>query len=190
VGYDGTIADITDAKRNHAPSRLYLPSRRRCTGDAAASIGDAVIIPCDSYGRIEYIKPVAETFTCLVVSDESSRRLSGRAESCQHDHARAYRNPLHVCSGRSETGAPADHSVLITSLGSGMWAFRNRGRPAPAIGQEGRCDCAVPYSMTSRGRRLKPRCPNGQPRCVDMLINRPRVPTTRLHRRCGSARTR
>ena len=58
IGYEGTIADITERKR--AEQAVFAEKERAQV--TLQSIGDAVI-STDAEGRIEYINPVAESLT-------------------------------------------------------------------------------------------------------------------------------
>ena len=58
VGYEGTIADITERKR----AEIQLSQEKEKAQVTLQSIGDAVITT-DAEGRIEYLNPVAEALT-------------------------------------------------------------------------------------------------------------------------------
>ena len=58
VGYEGTLADITERKR----AELQLSEEKEKAQVTLQSIGDAVIT-ADADGRIEYLNPVAEALT-------------------------------------------------------------------------------------------------------------------------------
>src|SRR6185437_3345528 len=68
VGYDGTIADITERKR--AEQAIFAEKERAQV--TLQSIGDAVI-STDAEGLIEYINPVAETLTAWSLEEARGR---------------------------------------------------------------------------------------------------------------------
>ena len=58
VGYEGTLADISERKR----AEMQLSAEKEKAQVTLQSIGDAVIT-VDADGRIEYLNPVAESLT-------------------------------------------------------------------------------------------------------------------------------
>src|SRR6202048_2013943 len=112
VGYEGTIADITERKR--AEQAVFAEKERAQV--TLQSIGDAVI-STDADGRIEYINPVAETLTAWSLDEARGRPIGDVLNLVNETPREPIENPLMSALGRSETGAPADHSVLITRSG-------------------------------------------------------------------------
>ena len=69
VGYEGTIANITERKR--AEQAIFAEKERAQV--TLQSIGDAVI-STDAEGRIDYINPVAESADRLEPAEARGRR--------------------------------------------------------------------------------------------------------------------
>jgi len=148
VGYECTIADITERKR--AEQAVFAEKERAQV--TLQSIGDAVI-STDAEGRIEYINPVAETLTAWSL-DEARGRPIGEVLNLVNEITREpIENPLMSALGRSETGAPADHSVLITRSGQEV-AIQESA--APICDRQGRViGAVVVFHDVTKERRLK-----------------------------------
>jgi diguanylate cyclase (GGDEF)-like protein/PAS domain S-box-containing protein len=112
VGYEGTIADITERKR--AEQAIFAEKERAQV--TLESIGDAVITT-DADGRIEYLNPVAESLTGWE-EDEARARPLGQVLNLINEVTRSgIVEPLLARLARGESSAPADHSVLVTRSG-------------------------------------------------------------------------
>jgi diguanylate cyclase (GGDEF)-like protein/PAS domain S-box-containing protein len=113
VGYEGTIADITGRKR--AEQAMFAEKERAQV--TLQSIGDAVI-STDAAGRIEYINPIAESLTAWSLSEARGQPIGAVLKLVNELTREPMENSLSGALGRSGTGAPADHAVLITRTGS------------------------------------------------------------------------
>src|SRR6266404_6506016 len=112
IGYEGTIANITERKR--AEQAVFAEKERAQV--TLQSIGDAVI-STDAEGRIEYINPVAESLTAWSLQEARGRPITEVLNLVNEITREPIENPLLSALRRSETGTPADHWVLITRSG-------------------------------------------------------------------------
>jgi len=148
VGYEGTIADITERKR--AEQAVFAEKERAQV--TLQSIGDAVI-STDAEGRIEYINPVAETLTAWSLEEARGRPIADVLNLVNEITRETIENPLMCALGRGEAGAPADHSVLITRSGQEV-AIQESA--APICDRQGRVIGAViVFHDVTKERRLK-----------------------------------
>ena len=148
VGYEGTIADITERKR--AEQAVFAEKERAQV--TLQSIGDAVI-STDADGRIEYINPVAETLTAWSLDEARGRPIADVLNLVNEITREPIENPLMCALGRGEGGAPADHSVLITRSGQEV-AIQESA--APICDRQGRVIGAViVFHDVTKERRLK-----------------------------------
>src|SRR3569833_527 len=148
IGYEGTIADITERKR--AEQAVFAEKERAQV--TLQSIGDAVI-SSDADGRIEYINPVAETLTAWSLDAARGRPIGDVLNLVNEITREPIENPLMCALGRGEAGAPADHSVLITRSGQEV-AIQESA--APICDRQGRVIGAViVFHDVTKERRLK-----------------------------------
>jgi diguanylate cyclase (GGDEF)-like protein/PAS domain S-box-containing protein len=148
IGYEGTIADITERKR--AEQAVFAEKERAQV--TLQSIGDAVI-STDADGRIEYINPVAETLTAWSLDEARGRPIGDVLNLVNEITREPIENPLMCALGRGESGAPADHSVLITRSGQEV-AIQESA--APICDRQGRVIGAViVFHDVTKERRLK-----------------------------------
>jgi diguanylate cyclase (GGDEF)-like protein/PAS domain S-box-containing protein len=148
IGYEGTIADITERKR--AEQAVFAEKERAQV--TLQSIGDAVI-STDADGRIEYINPVAETLTAWSLDEARGRPIGDVLNLVNEITREPIENPLMLALGRGEAGAPADHSVLITRSGQEV-AIQESA--APICDRQGRVIGAViVFHDVTKERRLK-----------------------------------
>ena len=113
VGYEGTIANITERKR--AEQAIFAEKERAQV--TLQSIGDAVI-STDAEGRIEYINPVAESLTAWSLGEARGQPIGDGAAARQRTHARADRElTQRRARALRRDAAPADHIVLVTRRG-------------------------------------------------------------------------
>jgi len=148
VGYEGTIANITERKR--AEQAVFAEKERAQV--TLESIGDAVI-STDAEGRIEYINPVAETLTAWPLAEARGQPIGAVLKLVNELTREPIENSLTGALGRSETGAPADHAVLITRTG-GEVAIQESA--APICDRAGRViGAVVVFHDNTRERRLK-----------------------------------
>jgi diguanylate cyclase (GGDEF)-like protein/PAS domain S-box-containing protein len=148
VGYEGTIADITERKR--AEQAVFAEKERAQV--TLQSIGDAVI-STDADGRIEYINPVAESLTAWSLEEARGRPIADVLNLVNEITREPIENPLMSALGRGETGAPVDHSVLITRAGQEV-AIQESA--APICDRQGLVIGAViVFHDVTKERRLK-----------------------------------
>ncbi|HET9388786.1 MAG TPA: PAS domain S-box protein [Steroidobacteraceae bacterium] len=148
VGYDGTIADITERKR--AEQAIFAEKERAQV--TLQSIGDAVI-STDAEGRIEYINPVAETLTAWSLEEARGRPIGDILNLVNEITREPIENPLMCALGRGQGGTSADHSVLITRSGQEV-AIQESA--APICDRQGRVIGAViVFHDVTKERRLK-----------------------------------
>jgi diguanylate cyclase (GGDEF)-like protein/PAS domain S-box-containing protein len=148
VGYEGTIANITERKR--AEQAIFAEKERAQV--TLQSIGDAVI-STDADGRIEYINPVAESLTAWSLAEARGRPIGDVLNLVNEITREPIENPLICALGRGEAGAPVDHSVLITRAGQEV-AIQESA--APICDRQGRVIGAViVFHDVTKERRLK-----------------------------------
>ena len=148
VGYEGTIANITERKR--AEQAVFAEKERAQV--TLQSIGDAVI-STDAEGHIEYINPIAEALTAWSLDEARGRPLGDVLNLVNEITREPIENPLMCALGRSESGVPADHSVLITRSGQEV-AIQESA--APICDRQGRVIGAViVFHDVTKERRLK-----------------------------------
>ena len=112
VGYEGTIADITERKR--AEQAVFAEKERAQV--TLASIGDAVI-STDAGGRIDYLNAVAETLTGWSAAEARGRPIADVLNLIDENTREPVENPLLRALGRRDGASPKDHSVLVTRAG-------------------------------------------------------------------------
>jgi diguanylate cyclase (GGDEF)-like protein/PAS domain S-box-containing protein len=148
VGYEGTIADITERKR--AEQAVFAEKERAQV--TLQSIGDAVI-STDADGRIEYINPVAESLTAWSLDEARGRPIADVLNLVNEITREPIENPLMSALGRGEAGPPVDHSVLITRSGQEV-AIQESA--APICDRQGLIIGAViVFHDVTKERRLK-----------------------------------
>ncbi len=112
VGYEGTIADVTERKR--AETAMFQAKERAQV--TLQSIGDAVITT-DSEGRIDYMNPVAESLTGWE-SREAQGRLMGEVLTVVDESTReAAESPIVRCLREGRLLGLAQHTALIERRG-------------------------------------------------------------------------
>ena len=147
-GYEGTIVNITERKR--AEQAVFAEKERAQV--TLQSIGDAVI-STDAEGRIEYINPVAESLTAWTLAEARGQPIGAVLRLVNELTREPIENSLTGALGRSETGGPADHTVLITRAGAEV-AIQESA--APICDRAGRViGAVVVFHDVTRERRLK-----------------------------------
>src|SRR6267154_927692 len=148
LGYEGTIADITERKR--AEQAMFAEKERAQV--TLQSIGDAVI-STDAAGRIEYINPVAETLTAWSLAEARGQQIGAVLKLVNELTRQPIENSLTGALGRAGSGAPTDHSVLITRAGHEV-AIQESA--APICDRQGQViGAVVVFHDVTRERRLK-----------------------------------
>jgi diguanylate cyclase (GGDEF)-like protein/PAS domain S-box-containing protein len=148
LSYEGAMANVTGLKR--AEQAIFAEKERAQV--TLQSIGDAVI-STDAEGRIEYINPVAESLTAWSLAEARGRPVGDVLNLVNEITREPIENPLVCALGRLESGAPADHSVLITRSGHEV-AIQESA--APICDRQGRVIGAViVFHDVTKERRLK-----------------------------------
>jgi diguanylate cyclase (GGDEF)-like protein/PAS domain S-box-containing protein len=112
IGYEGTIADITERKK--AETAVFQAKERAQV--TLQSIGDAVITT-DSEGRIDYMNPVAESLTGWE-NREAQGRLMGEVLTVVDESTReAGESPIMRCLREGQVLGLTQHTVLIARRG-------------------------------------------------------------------------
>jgi diguanylate cyclase (GGDEF)-like protein/PAS domain S-box-containing protein len=148
VGYEGTIANITERKR--AEQAIFAEKERAQV--TLQSIGDAVI-STDAAGRIEYINPVAESLTAWTLAEARGQPIGAVLRLVNELTREPIENSLTGALGRHESGAPADHSVLITRAGQEVAIQESAAPICDRAGQV--IGAVVVFHDVTRERRLK-----------------------------------
>ncbi|HEV3179418.1 MAG TPA: PAS domain S-box protein [Steroidobacteraceae bacterium] len=148
AGYEGTLVNITERKR--AEQAIFAEKERAQV--TLESIGDAVI-STDAEGCIEYINPVAESLTAWSLAEARGQPIGAVLKLVNELTREPIENSLSGALGRSESGAPADHAVLITRSGHEV-AIQESA--APICDRGGRViGAVVVFHDVTRERRLK-----------------------------------
>jgi diguanylate cyclase (GGDEF)-like protein/PAS domain S-box-containing protein len=112
LGYEGTIADITERKR--AEQAVFAEKERAQV--TLASIGDAVI-STDADGQIDYLNAVAESLTGWSIAEARGRPIAAVLNLVDEVSRKPIENPLLRALGRRDGTSPMEHSVLVTRAG-------------------------------------------------------------------------
>ena len=149
VGYEGTIADITERKR--AEQEVFAEKERAQV--TLQSIGDAVI-STDSGGRIDYINPVAERLTGWALEEARGLPLAEVLNLVNELTRERFADPLLGALDRTESGAAAgDHVVLLTRGGQEVAI---QASAAPICDRRGDAiGAVVVFHDVTKERRLK-----------------------------------
>jgi len=148
VGYEATIANITERKR--AEQAIFAEKERAQV--TLQSIGDAVI-STDPEGRIEYINPVAESLTAWSLAEARGQPIGAVLRLVNELTREPMENSLSGALGRAGAGAPADHAVLVTRAGNEV-AIQESA--APICDRSGRViGAVVVFHDVTKERRLK-----------------------------------
>ena len=148
IGYEGTIADITERKR--AEQEVFAEKERAQV--TLQSIGDAVI-STDADGRIDYINPVAENLTAWRLEEARGRPIGEVLTLVDELTREPIDNPLLCVLGRARNNSATEHAVLITRGGHEV-AIQETA--APICDRQGKVIGAVMvFHDVTRERRLK-----------------------------------
>jgi len=109
LGYEGTIADITERKR--AEQAVFAEKERAQV--TLASIGDAVI-STNADGCIDYLNAVAESLTGWSIAEAHGRPIADVLNLVDEITREPIENPLLRALARRDGASPVEHSVLIT----------------------------------------------------------------------------
>ena len=148
IGYEGTIADITERKR--AEQEMFAEKERAQV--TLQSIGDAVI-STDADGRIDYINPVAENLAAWRLDEARGKPIGDVLTLIDEISREPIDNPLLCVLGRGRSNAATEHAVLVTRAGHEV-AIQETA--APICDRRGRVIGAVMvFHDVTRERRLK-----------------------------------
>ena len=148
VGYEGTIADITERKR--AEQEVFAEKERAQV--TLQSIGDAVI-STDADGRIDYINPVAENLTACQLDEARGKPIGDVLTLIDEISREPIDNPLLCVLGKGRHTAATEHAVLVTRAGHEV-AIQESA--APIRDRQGRVIGAVMvFHDVTRERRLR-----------------------------------
>jgi diguanylate cyclase (GGDEF)-like protein/PAS domain S-box-containing protein len=112
VGFEGTIADITERKK--AETAVFQAKERAQV--TLRSIGDAVITT-DSEGRIDYMNPVAESLTGWENREAESHLIGDILTVVDEATREASESPVMRCLREGQMLGLAEHTVQLTRRG-------------------------------------------------------------------------
>jgi diguanylate cyclase (GGDEF)-like protein/PAS domain S-box-containing protein len=108
VGYEGTLADITERKR----AELQLSDEKEKAQVTLQSIGDAVIT-ADAEGRVEYLNPVAEGLTGWDSTEAAGRPVAEIIHLLGESTRQPIDNPILRCLREGRIVELAEPSLLV-----------------------------------------------------------------------------
>ncbi|HTV95060.1 MAG TPA: PAS domain S-box protein [Steroidobacteraceae bacterium] len=112
IGYEGSIADITERKK--AETAVFQAKERAQV--TLQSIGDAVITT-DSEGHIDYMNPVAESLTGWESREAQSQLIGNILTVVDETTREACESPIMRCLREGHMLGLAEHTVLVTRRG-------------------------------------------------------------------------
>jgi len=112
IGYEGTIADITERKK--AETAVFQAKERAQV--TLQSIGDAVITT-DSEGRIDYMNPVAESLTGWENREAQSQLIGNVLTVVDEVTREASESPVMRCLREGQVLGLTQHTVLVNRRG-------------------------------------------------------------------------
>jgi len=148
VGYEGTVADISERKR----AEVQLSQEKEKAQVTLQSIGDAVIT-ADAEGRIEYLNPVAETLTGWTSGEVAGRPVGEVFQVLSESTRQPIDGPILRCLQEGRTVELTEPSVLINRGGQ---EISIQDSAAPIHDRSGRLIGAVMvFHDVSQERRLQ-----------------------------------
>ncbi len=149
VGYEGTIANITERKR--AEQAIFAEKERAQV--TLQSIGDAVI-STDAEGRIEYINPVAESLTAWSLAEARGQPIGEVLRLVNELTREPMENSLSGALGR--TGSRRRRPITPCSSPAPAHEVAIQESAAPICDRSGRVIGAViVFHDVTKERRLK-----------------------------------
>jgi diguanylate cyclase (GGDEF)-like protein/PAS domain S-box-containing protein len=148
VGYEGTIADITERKR--AEEAMFAEKDRAHV--TLQSIGDAVITT-DAQARIDFLNPVAERLTGWTLEEARSRPIGEVLQLIDESTRRPVAYVLDRVLGEGETAVPSDHNVLVNRRGEEL-AIQETASPIRNADGEA-VGAVIVFGDVTKERRLK-----------------------------------
>ena len=112
VGYEGTLADITERKR----AELQLSDEKEKAQVTLQSIGDAVIT-ADAEGRIEYLNPVAEALTGWRSAEAAGHPVAEIFQLLGEATRQPIDNPILRCLREGRIVELVEPSLLVSRSG-------------------------------------------------------------------------
>ncbi len=112
IGFEGTIADITQRKK--AETAVFQAKERAQV--TLQSIGDAVITT-DSEGRIDYMNPVAESLTGWENREAQSQLINNVLTVVDEVTREAAESPIMRCLREGQVLGLTEHTVLVNRRG-------------------------------------------------------------------------
>ena len=148
VGYEGTVADISERKR----AEVQLSREKEKAQVTLQSIGDAVIT-ADAEGRIEYLNPVAETLTGWTSGEVAGRPVSEVFQVLSESTRQPIDSPILRCLREGHTVDLSEPSLLVNRRGQ---EISIQDSAAPIRDRSGRLIGAVMvFHDVSQERRLQ-----------------------------------
>jgi diguanylate cyclase (GGDEF)-like protein/PAS domain S-box-containing protein len=148
VGYEGTVADITERKR--AEQAIFAEKDRAQV--TLQSIGDAVITT-DALACIDYLNPVAERLTGWSMEEARGRTIGEVLQLIDESTRKPVAYTLDRVLIGGETTVPSDHIVLVNRRGEELaiqeTASQIRNREGAPIG------AVIVFGDVTKERRLK-----------------------------------
>ncbi len=112
IGFEGTIADITERKK--AETAVFQAKERAQV--TLQSIGDAVITT-DSHGRIDYMNPVAESLTGWENREAQGQLIIEVLTVVDEATREATESPIMRCLREGQMLGLTEHTVLVNRRG-------------------------------------------------------------------------
>ena len=148
VGFEGTMADITERKR----SEQAIFEQKERAQVTLQSIGDGVITT-DREGRIDYLNPVAEQLSGWRSLDACGASIMDVLRLRDEVTRTEIENPLLRCLREDKVVNFGEHSVLVNRLGQEI-AIQDSA--APIRDRDGRTvGAVVVFRDVTKERRLK-----------------------------------
>jgi diguanylate cyclase (GGDEF)-like protein/PAS domain S-box-containing protein len=148
VGYEGTLADITERKR----AEIQLSEEKEKAQVTLQSIGDAVIT-ADAEGRIEYLNPVAEELTGWDTEEAAGRPVAEVFHVIGEASRQPVDGPILRCLREGRTVEIVEPSLLVNRRGQ---EISIQDSAAPILDRSGRLIGAVMvFHDVSQERRLQ-----------------------------------
>jgi len=148
VGYEGTLADITERKR----AEMQLSEEKEKAQVTLQSIGDAVIT-ADADGRIEYLNPVAESLTGWETREAAGRPATDVFQMLSESTRQPIASSILRCLREGRTVELTEPSLLVNRRGQ---EISIQDSAAPIRDRSGRLIGAVMvFHDVSQERRLQ-----------------------------------
>ena len=148
VGYEGTIADISERKR----TEMQLYEEKEKAQVTLQSIGDGVIT-ADAEGRIEYLNPVAEVLTGWTRAEVAGRPVAEVFRMLGESTRQPIDSPILRCLREGRTVETVEPSLLINRRGQ---EISIQDSAAPILDRSGKLiGVVMVFHDVSEERRLQ-----------------------------------